>query len=198
MLTIYRRHQPPCPHRSRRFRNCKCPIWVQGSLRREYIRQSLDLRSWEAASDLVRGWEASGEVGVVKPDVPTVPAAVAKFLHDLEHGQLRKAATIQKYANVLEKRLLPWCTSNGYRLLKQLEVAALREFRAGWSDSAITAQTFFRFCHSAGWVTHNPAVAVKAPTAGKPSARVKVFTDGQLGRIVHACDQYPSAQFVRT
>ena len=78
MLTIYRRHQPPCPHRSRRFRNCKCPIWVQGSLRREYIRQSLDLRSWEAASDLV---------GVVKPDVPTVTDAVAKFLHDLEHGQ---------------------------------------------------------------------------------------------------------------
>ena len=23
MLTIYRRHQPPCPHRSRRFRHCK-------------------------------------------------------------------------------------------------------------------------------------------------------------------------------
>ena len=198
MLTIYRRHQPPCPHRSRRFRHCKCPLWVQGSLRREYIRQSLDLRSWEAASDLVRGWEASGEVGVVKPDVPTVQDAVAKFLHDLEHGQRRKAATIQKYTNVLENRLLPWCASNGYRLLKQLDVAVLREFRAGWPDSPITAQknlerlrTFFWFCHSAAWVKHNPAVAVKAPTAGTPSARVKVFTDGQLRRVLHACEQYP-------
>ena len=99
---------------------------------------------------------------------------------------------------MLEQRLLPWCASNGYRLLKQLDVAALREFRAGWSDSPITAQknlerlwTFFGFCHSAAWVKHNPAVAVKAPTAGKPSTRVKVFTDGQLRRIVSACDQYP-------
>ena len=31
------------------------------------------------AQDLVRGWEASGEVGVVKPEVPTVAEAVAKI-----------------------------------------------------------------------------------------------------------------------
>ena len=54
MLTAYRRHQAPCSHRSRRFKNCKCPIWVQGSLRGEYVRRSLDLRSWEAAANLVR------------------------------------------------------------------------------------------------------------------------------------------------
>ena len=109
MLTIYRRHQPPCRYRSRRFRRCNCPIWVQGSLRSNYVRQSLDLRSWEAASDLIRCWEASGELGVVRPDVPTLKEAVAKFLHDLEHGQQRKAATLQKHKNLLEKRLLPWC-----------------------------------------------------------------------------------------
>jgi ATP-dependent exoDNAse (exonuclease V) alpha subunit len=32
VLTLYRRHQAPCRHTARRFRNCKCPIWVQGSL----------------------------------------------------------------------------------------------------------------------------------------------------------------------
>jgi hypothetical protein len=37
---------------------------VQGSLGGEYLRRSLDLVSWEAAQDRVRGWEASGEVGV--------------------------------------------------------------------------------------------------------------------------------------
>ena len=198
MLTIYRRHQPPCRYRSRRFRRCNCPIWVQGSLRSNYVRQSLDLRSWEAASDLIRCWEASGELGVVRPDVPTLKEAVAKFLHDLEHGQQRKAATLQKHKNLLEKRLLPWCGSKGYRLLKQLDVAAVREFRAGWPDSAITAQknlerlrAFFSFCHSAAWVKNNPAAAVKAPKPGKPSERVKVFTDEQLKQMVKACDKYP-------
>lgn len=48
----------------------------------EYVRRSLDLRSWEAASELVRGWEASSEVGVVKPEVPTVAEAVTKFIED--------------------------------------------------------------------------------------------------------------------
>ncbi len=44
------------------------------------MRRSLDLRSWEAATDLVRAWEASGEIGVVKPEVPTIKEAVKKFL----------------------------------------------------------------------------------------------------------------------
>ena len=35
MLNLYRRHQPPCRYASRRYRNCTCPIWVQGSLRGE-------------------------------------------------------------------------------------------------------------------------------------------------------------------
>jgi hypothetical protein len=50
--------------------NCNCPIWVQGSLRGEYIRRALDLRSWSAATDLVREWEATGEIGVVKKRSP--------------------------------------------------------------------------------------------------------------------------------
>jgi hypothetical protein len=42
------------------------PIWVQGSLYGEYIRRALGLRSWSAAAtDLVRDWEATGEIGVV-------------------------------------------------------------------------------------------------------------------------------------
>jgi integrase len=198
VLAIYRRHQPPCKFTSRRFRNCKCPIWVQGSLQGEYVRKSLDLRSWEAATDLVRDWEASGQVGVVKPDIPAVKDAVDKFLHDLEHGQKRTAATLSKHKNLLEKRFLPWCEEKGYRLLKQVDVTAIREFRSGWSDSAITAQknlerlrAFFWFCHSAGWVKTNPAAAVKPPKIGKPSERVKVFTEEQIKKILKACDKYP-------
>jgi integrase/recombinase XerD len=87
------------------------------SLRGEYVRKSLDLRSWQAANDLVQGWEASGEIGVVKPGVPTVSEAIDKFLQD---GKARKLAaeTVRKLENLLERRFLVWCESKGYRLLK--------------------------------------------------------------------------------
>lgn len=198
MLAIYRRHQLPCPQRSRRFRNCKCPIWVQGSLRGEYTRKSLDLRSWEAASDLVRGWEASGEVGVVKPEVPTVKEAVTKFIEDAKARKLT-AETVRKYENLLERRFLVWCEGEGYRLLKQVNVDVVREFRSTWDDSAVYAvknlermRAFFRFCEQAGWVQRNPAVGVKAP-------KVKVaptlpFSAKEMKRIVDACDKYPGNQ----
>jgi integrase len=198
MLRLIRRHLKSCPHTSSKYRRCSCPIHVYGTLAGEKVRRALDLTSWEAASDLVRGWDASGQVGVVKPEVPTVKEAVSKFLHDLEHGQKRTAATLSKHKNLLEKRLLPWCERKGCRLLKQLDVVEVREFRSEWSDSAITAQknlerlrAFFWFCHSSNWIKVNPAVAVKAPKAGKPSERVKVFTDEQIKKILVACDRYP-------
>src|SRR6266496_3177338 len=60
MLTIYRRHRAGCKHRSRRYKGCFCPIWVQGLLRGEKMRKSLDLTNWEAAQKTVREWEVEG------------------------------------------------------------------------------------------------------------------------------------------
>ena len=92
MLNIYRRHQSPCRFTSRRYRNCNCPIWVQGSLRGEYLRRSLDLRSWTAATDLVRDWESAGEIGAVKkPEIPSIAEAVEKFIGDAKAQKLSAA-----------------------------------------------------------------------------------------------------------
>ena len=82
-----------------------CPIWVQGSLRGEYIRRALNLRSWEAASELVRARDASGTIGVVKPDVPTVSEAVQKFFADAQARKL-SASTISKQKNILGGAIL--------------------------------------------------------------------------------------------
>lgn len=49
MLTIFRRHQKTCPHTSRKHRNCRCPISVEGLLGSVYIRRSLDTWSWDRA-----------------------------------------------------------------------------------------------------------------------------------------------------
>jgi site-specific recombinase XerD len=99
----------------------------------------------------VRGWEASGTIGVVKVDVPTIKDAVQRFFADAEARKL-SASTISKQKNVLEKRLLPWCASEGTSLLKSMDVDAVRRFRATWPDAPITAsrnlerlRNFFRF-----------------------------------------------------
>jgi hypothetical protein len=95
MLNLYRRHQPPCPYTTGRYRSCKCPIWVQGSLR------ALDLRSWSAATNLVRDWKRRARSVIVKkPDIPTIAEAVDRFFVDLAAQRLFRE-TIRKYENLL-------------------------------------------------------------------------------------------------
>ncbi len=159
------------------------------------MRRSLDLRSWEAASALVRGWEASGQVGVIKPDVPTVAEAVTKFIDDAKARQL-SGETVRKYQNLLERRVIAWCESKGYRLLKQIDVGAVREFRTTWDDGPNYAtknlermRAFFRFCEQARWVDRNPAVSVKAPKV--KHAATLPFSAEEMKRILDACERYP-------
>jgi hypothetical protein len=77
MLTLYRRHRSTCKSKARRAK-CFCPIWVQGILRGEKIRKSLDLTNWEAANKLVRDWEVE-----TPKDVITIEQAAIRFLADL-------------------------------------------------------------------------------------------------------------------
>ena len=63
MLKIYRRHLARCVHRSegRDYRRCKCPVWVDGLLGREDLRESLKTGSWDEAHRIVQDWKG-GEV----------------------------------------------------------------------------------------------------------------------------------------
>lgn len=199
MLTIYRRHYPPCKYAGhkepRRYRSCDCPIWVQGSLRGEYIKKALDLRSWQAASDLVRGWDASGEIGVVRIEVPTVAEAVNKFITYQKSRNL-SGETIRKYENLLERRFLPWCESNGYRQFKQLTVDVMRDFQTTWDDGPLYAvknlerlRAFFEFALEAQWIARNPVNSLKRPkTNDNPTLP---FSEEEMERILDACDWYP-------
>ena len=195
MLNIFRRHREECTGRAkgRRYRRCDCPIHVEGSLRGEYVRRALNLTSWEAASDLVKAWEAAGEIGVVKPEIPTVKEAVEKFLADARARHLSRE-TIRKYENLLEKRFLPWCENKGYRLLKQISVDAVRQFRNSWDDGPLYAtknlerlKAFFGFCRP--WMKESPAAGLKPPKV--ESNPTLPFSDEQMKKILEACDRYP-------
>ena len=50
-------------------------------------------------------WQSSGRIGVLKPELPTVAAAVQAFLQEAAVWNL--AATIKKRRELLEGKLLP-------------------------------------------------------------------------------------------
>jgi hypothetical protein len=101
VLTIYRRHsRANCRYKSRRYTKFRCPIWVQGSLGGEYVKQSLNLTSWEAASARVTAWNARGEVGA--KEVPSIEGAVTRYLDDARARHLR-LATPEKLTRIFEK-----------------------------------------------------------------------------------------------
>jgi site-specific recombinase XerD len=198
MLQLYRRHRPPCRHRARRFRRCQCPIWVQGSLAGEYIRRSLDLRSWEAATDLVRDWEASGKIGERRVHVPNIVEAVEKFLGDAKARNLSDA-TLKKYRRLLEGELLPFCEKRRLVALSRLSVEFIREFRDSLDHSPITRlkkleylRAFLTFCQASDWVAKNPAKAVKLPKVTR--TQVKPFTNEEIQSLLSACDKFRGEQ----
>jgi len=196
MLTIYRRHSADCEHfgkprNARGSRGCGCPVWVQGSLRGEYVRRSLDLTSWEAASELVRGWEASGEIGVRTVRTPPLTEAVQRFLEDAEARGMREK-TIRKYRRVLEAELLPFCASKNVGRLDRITVDLLRQFRESLPHQLSTQKkkieslrTFFAFCIDSDWLEKNPAKKVKVKNVGLNPTMP--FSEDEIKRLLDAC-----------
>ncbi len=133
---------------------------MQGTLRGEGIRQSLDLTNWEAANKLMREWEVMGKgVSLLVRD------ACDRFTRDCEGRKLSSAMT-RKYKSVTEelKKEL------GDVPLRSVSVDDLRKIREGWKLAPITMQkrlemlrAFFRFCVDSGWVEKNHAKAIKLP-----------------------------------
>src|SRR4051794_23469175 len=105
-LALYRRHLSSCKHadKGNHWTRCQCPIWVQGSIGGETIRRSLNTGNWTAASSIVHQWQSSGRIGVLKPELPTVAAAVAAFLEEAAVRNLA-ATTIKKRRELLEGKL---------------------------------------------------------------------------------------------
>ena len=64
MLFLYKRHTRQCGHRSRTYRKCKCPIWVQGIVDDIPVRKSLGLISWDRADEKRRELEEGEHIQI--------------------------------------------------------------------------------------------------------------------------------------
>lgn len=167
---------------------------MYGSLGGEKVRRALDQTSWEAASELITDWTASGQIGVIRPDIPSLKEAIERFLADGAARNLSEETT-KKHRQILDRKLLPWCESRGLTQLKQIDVDALRNFRASWTYSPTAAQkrledvrAFFRFCVDSDWLMKNPAAAVKNPKA-EPEA-VEPFNDEEIARMLDVAAKF--------
>jgi site-specific recombinase XerD len=193
VLNLYRRHLGTCRHRSkgRKHRNCGCPLWVDGTLQGETIRRSLDMRSWEAAQDLLRLWESKG----TKKVLVSVDDAVDRFLEDAAARHLAEA-TIGKQ-KVLLTRLRAFAGQIGIKYISQFTAESMLRFRSGWKESPVSAakklerlRSFFRFCVAMKWVEDNPVGSLKPPKV--PPKPTLPFTAEEFEKVLAAVDTYPT------
>jgi hypothetical protein len=110
-LAIYRRHSPDCqfygrPRRDSRRQRCQCPIWVQGRAAASTCAGALISFHGRRPRTECRVGRASGEVGIVRADIPNIADAVDRFFDDARARGLADA-TIGKLNVLLRKQ--PWC-----------------------------------------------------------------------------------------
>lgn len=193
MLTIYRRHRKACEHREegRKYRRCRCPIWVDGTLDGCEIRKSLGVSNWEKAQGLVREWEAQGHV---EEEPILIDAVLDRFLHECETRNLSRS-TMKKYRTTLDQ-LRRFAGRKGIRRLSDIDLVLLREFRSEWVDGPLSSQKkierlrgVFRFAEENGWVEENPAKKLKAPK-GRQRPTLP-FTREEMTDVLAACAMYP-------
>ena len=84
------------------------------------------------------GWTASGEIGVVKAEAPTVREAIRKFLADCE-ARIWAGRPCGSTATCSRIVCLRWCRRKGLHNLQHLSVDGLRQFRQSWKDSPLYA-----------------------------------------------------------
>jgi site-specific recombinase XerD len=137
-----------------------------------------------------------GAIGVVRQDIPTIKEAVEKHLADAD-GRSLKPESIKRIRDIVERRLLNHCARQGYRLLKQLDVDAVREFRnelvKDYSTNSARKRleyirAFFRFCQQSGWMASDPSRLVKSPR-GQESPTMP-FVQAEIDAMLKAADAF--------
>lgn len=188
MLTPYRRHRADCKHRSRRYKSCSCPIWVQGVLDGVPVRRSLDLTSWEAANRTIRELEIHGDGKAL-----TVKEAAQRFLENREAMRLSDAM-MRKYRSVVAELKLTF----GDMPVRAVTTDDVRRLCDSWKLAPVTIQKrmemvrkFFKFCEVSDWVEKNPAKAVETPPVKYDPTLP--FTDEEMKKILWAAESIREA-----
>jgi integrase len=147
-------------------KKCRCPLWATGTLESKPYRRSLKTRSFERAEQLKREIENGNKPEQTK--IITIEYALKAFTKDCESRNLC-ISTLRKYES-LQANLLAFAGRRHLSGIGQLDAQLIREYRDGRSINARTSskeleriRAFFSFAVESGWLSKNPAKAIKAP-----------------------------------
>ena len=103
--------------------------------------------------------------------------------------------TLKNHRIVLDD-LQAFAVGQGWTLLRNLDLDALRKLRSTWNYSPVTQQkklerlrAFFRFCTESGWIEKNPAANVKPPRITQ--SPTLPFTEKEEKKLLDACSKIP-------
>lgn len=194
MLTIYRRHRKRCKQRAkgRQHRHCQCPIWVDGFLAGKETRETLKVRDWQRAQEIVREWEAEDR-RILRPERKRIADTWKEFLADIEARRLH-ASTVRKYT-LLKRQMEEYGRLRSVHFLDEFDLPTVSHFRAGWQDGPRSSakklerlRAFFRFAQKRKWVSDNPASDLKAPKI--TLCPTMPYTREEMIRILAAIETY--------
>jgi hypothetical protein len=186
---VYTRHSSDCPRASdKNWTRCRCPKWIWGTLPNgDFVRRSAKTRTWEQAEEFRRELEAEADAlrpsPFLSPTAPvtaealaitiahppqkprvTIEFAIEKYLADAKSLGLEKS-TLSKLATIFRKQLLPWAQGEGLTFLDELDLDAVKNFRATWEDGPLAKAKkqervvgFFWSCVRRGYIVQNPCL----------------------------------------
>lgn len=161
MLTLYRRHTLACGRADRYWKRCQCPMWVEGTLDRRYMRKSMHTQSWERAKGIVENWEKTG-APAARQDVPTWDESIEAYLAECRDDRDLSEKTVLNYAYALG-RFRRWADRSNYVNVAEIDQQALKEYLSiqKWvSSTKLTERRglrqFFRYCVREKWIIADP------------------------------------------
>jgi site-specific recombinase XerD len=202
---IVPRHDADCEWKGGAEKNrkkCRCPKYLYEHISR--LRTSARTKSWIEAEELAEARERALN-GEDKPDDTTAPGG-GHLLRDVieeyltNFRQLGKSVDhYEKAERWIQKRLLPWMTSQGITRLHEITRKHLRSFRATWRTefnvSLISVQkatermsSFFIWCVGEGYLPANPAY--KLGTIKVPDPPEEFFEDHEIKTILDSVSCY--------
>ncbi|MFY9937838.1 MAG: tyrosine-type recombinase/integrase, partial [Silvibacterium sp.] len=157
------------------------------------MRESLKLRDWQRAQEMIRQWEAEDRRTRHQEQQITIKDAHAKFIADAEARKLNES-TLYKY-RLLFRQLDAFAEMYKLQFLAQLDLDTLATFRSAWTEGPRTSlkklerlRAFMRFAEKRKWIGDNPAAELKAPKV--PNKPTMPFTREEMIRIFAALEPY--------
>jgi integrase/recombinase XerD len=159
----------------------------------EEIRESLKVRDWQRAQEVVREWEIENRRTQRQQIRVMIVDAHKKFMADAEARKLNQG-TLYKY-RLLFRHLDTFATTYKIEFLDQLDLDTLATFRAAWTEGPRTSlnklerlRAFMRFAEKRKWIESNPALDLKAPKV--PNKPTLPFTREEMISILTALGPY--------